>query len=340
MTTAGSNVNKGSRTKDPTHDLLMGVQNAGPFNYTNAVEILGSADKATRAIKQLKDAGIISRISTKERKSYGIHDKDQRKVYYVLTEASWAQKEWNQVSKTIESIITDWKSGNGDSQALIDAVLSVIGLPLELTLQPSAMHMARYRNKSDIDTLLGFYKILNSESLDNDYFKRIKLMRFMLECLSQTHSIGPTQRENLAPAFRGICEDALKKMKDSSENGINSNSPMALAFLAFKAMLALYDDNVMAWIEKNIFSMIEDIKEMDDAHMRNAITGLSVFKRFIRVYRERYPKGFKTANRSEPALKILETILDGETGSMLRDLLVGIRNEILTEILAPDNDAE
>jgi len=337
MTTDGSNVNKGSMTEDMVHNLLMGVQNTGPFNYTNAVEILGSADKATRAINLLKRDGIIIEIRTEEWRSYGIRDGDKRKVYYIMAEASWAQREWDQVSKTIKGIVAEWDRGKRDTLPLINAVISAIGIRNGAPPQPSAKNMAMYRKKTDIDTLLEFYRILCSESMDSDYKVRIQLMGFMLACVSQKPLIGPVQRKELSAEFRKICGDALKGMKDSAKNATNNCcSPMALAILSFRTMIALHDEDVMAWMKDTLLSLIKDIRIMDDAHRKNAIIGLVVFEYFIEAYRGLYPGGFMAANRSELAFELLKIVLDGGNGSRLRDVIFGIRTEILSETTAPD----
>lgn len=329
-----------SKTLGLAQRLRLEVQGGKPFHFTKAKEILGSDDAATKALKRLNNTGVISRIKTEEWRSYGITDKDHRLRYYVLSEASWAQKEWDKVSETIKDITAKWDNGKKDCIPLIDAVLSVIGMAPGIPSQPTAQNMAMYRKKDDIDTLLKFYKILNSESPDNDYGRTFPLMGFMLECVSQTPLIGPGQGEELAIEFRKMCEGALKKMKDSTGNAINSRSPMSLALLSFKSMVALHDADIMVWMGETLLSLIEDIRGMDDSHRKNAIHGLHVFVYFIKAYRERYPKGFITANRSELAFELLKIILGSGTDSLLRDTLYNIRTELLSETPAPVKNAE
>jgi len=129
-------------------------------------------------------------------------------------------------------------------------------------------------------------------------------------------------------------------MKDSAGNAINTGSPMSLALLSFRAMIALHGGDVMPWIEGRLLSLIREIRGMDDTHRRTAITGLAVFEHFIEAYRGLYPRDFMAANRSRLAFELLKIILDGENDSILRDALFRIRTEILSEPTAQDMNAE
>lgn len=336
-------------------EVLKDIQTSRTIDFSTIKELLGSDDKAGRALRYLLDHRKIVELYHKQWNDYGIREHDKRKKYYVLAEDNFANKEWDKVKNTTEMAVSAVDTEHGNE--LVCAILSVLPHPGDEVHVPrmsesdltesetdeeirkakvgmerrkrDEVHvprMSRFRNKEDIQLLIQLYKKLVEWNIDQNYMGRWAILGFIYGCvISGTLMIGDTDKKELSEKFRNFAHDALAEMLHANDNALNIASPMAIAFEAFRIYVALDQSGIIKWIGDELNNMLGLMDTSDAGEPYKAF----IFQQMIDHYRSAYPQAFRMESVNELSLTLLEMILDGKTRPEMRHVLQAIRRSLI-----------
>lgn len=310
-----------TKTESLALKVLERIETSRTTDFSTVKELLGSDDKAGKALRYLLENGKIVELDRNQWKSYGISERDKRKKYYVLVEDDFANREWSKVKEAIEKAIK-LPAENPDEE-LLNAIMAVLPMPGGA---PQVTKMSRYRNKNDIDLLIKLYRKLTDCGIDSDYTQRCTILEFIHgSVLSGTLKIGDMGKKDLSVTFQGIAHDAMSEMSQSKENALNIASPMAAAFVAFQIAVSLNQSNIITWIDKELNKMLDMMDSSDVSESHNVF----IFQHLINYYRRSYPEAFRIESVDNLSLKLLEIILDRKTTRELRNALQAVRKALV-----------
>ncbi len=294
-------------------------------SFSRVKELVGSDDKASRVLQHLLDHERIVKLDKKEWKRYGIKESDKRKTYYVLAEDDSASREWIKVSKAIEEAVKLPKETPDED--LIVAIMSVFPLP-DGDL-PRGTRMSKFRSGKDIELLVALYDRITQRNNDTDYRRRWAILGFIYDCVtSGTLVIGDIGKTEMSNSFREIVSNALPEIIHYGNNALNSTSPMAVSFDAFRISLALNQRDVIPWIESELNKMLDLIDPTDVRGLHKAV----IFQHMIGHYRISYPNEFRLESIDNFSLNLLDRILDRNTTSEVRNVLQAVRGALVDPI--------
>ena len=302
-------------------EVLKDIETSRTIDFSTIKELLGSDDKAGRALRYLLDHRKIVELYHKQWNDYGIREHDKRKKYYVLAEDNFANKEWDKVKNTTEMAVSAVDAEHGSE--LVCAILSVLPHPGDEVHVP---RMSRFRNKEDIQLLIQLYKKLVEWNIDQNYMGRWAILGFIYGCvISGTLMIGDTDKKELSEKFRNFAHDALSEMLHANDNALNIASPMAIAFEVFRIYVALDQSGIIKWIGDELNNMLGLMDTSDAGEPYKAF----IFQQMIDHYRSAYPQAFRMESVNELSLTLLEMILDGKTRPEMRHVLQAIRRSLI-----------
>lgn len=302
-------------------DLLNHLESSRTIDFSTIKELLGSDDKASRALRYLLENGKIVELDRSQWKIYGIKESDRRKNYYVLAEDDFANREWKKVKGVIEEATGESDREHG--RELASAILSVLPLP---SYEVHVTRMSRFRNREDIGLLLKLYSKLAEWNIDQDYRGRWTILGFIHGCVaSGTLMIGDLGRGGLSITLKDKAHDALAEMLHANGNALNVASPMAVAFEAFRIAVTLDQSGIIKWIGDELNRLLGLI---ESGNVMN-INDIFVFQNMIEHYRTIYPDAFRLESVDELSMTLLEMILDRKTRPEMRNVLQAIRRSLI-----------